>query len=126
MFYILNKFISDVIIAVNGGIEFNKNVQGQEFEYDFVYESDAISLPQSFKWTLSNPPRALVVVAAFINNPTQNRDFSPIMVQCTWHLTNDNRVQITDVIRLGGAWTVSPASQLNPGYRYKIRVRVTP
>lgn len=126
LFYIVNKFINDVITFANGGIQFGSNIQGQEFEYDFIYRTDAISLPQSFVWNFATPPKALSVVAAFINDPTVNRNFSSIMVNCTWQYTSDNKVQITDVIRLGGNWSVAAASQLSPGYRYKIRVRVTP
>lgn len=124
MFQTINKFIGDVVTAINGGIEFGVNIQGKEFEYDFVYQSHATTFPQSFQWTLVSPPKALYVTAAFENNPSLNRNFTPIIALVNWSYTADNQVQITDCVKLAG--NTAAISDLTAGRRYKIKTRVTP
>ncbi len=120
----INKFINDVVAAVNGNIEFEKNILGLEKEFDFVYVSHVVSLPLVVRWTLATPPRALSVVAATSNNPAANRDFSPIICNVAWSLNSTNEISISDIV----SFTGSPAAvaALVAKSRYKIKVRITP
>lgn len=122
MFSIINKFIQDVVGAVNGGLEFQTNFYGKEIDLDFVYVSAALSLP-SITWDLKSPPRALSVVSAYDNTPTTNRAFSPIILNLGWQLNQDNQVEISDVVQLSSSGGISG---LTVGKRYKIKVRITP
>lgn len=125
MFSVVNKFIADVISTINGAIEFEKNIQGQEFEFDFVAKASGASFPQGFQWTRVNQPKALSVVAAYENaSPANNNTFASVIIVCAWKLTPENLVQITDAVKLSG--NAAAVSDLTAGARYKIRVRVTP
>ena len=122
MFFVVNKFIQDVVRAINGGVQFGDNIQGIETLFDFVYVSHAVSLP-SFTWNLINPPKAMTVISAF-ENVTSTRLFSPIMVNIAWQLGINNIVSLTDIVKLTG--NPAAVSQLTVGNRYQIRVRTTP
>lgn len=116
LFYIVNRFITDVITAVNGGLTFGENITGTEKLLDFTFISLSTSFPQGFKWTLSTRPEALSVVSA-------TKDGSPAMVAVQWEYTPDGLVQVTDAVQLTSAPAVSA---LTVNSRYKIRVRVSP
>jgi hypothetical protein len=124
MFSLINKFISDVIASVNGGLEFDKNIAGMERDIDLVYISHAVSFPQVFGWQLAQKPAALYVVSAFEAPSTNIRNFSPIMVYAGWKYNDQNQVEITDMIKLSGS--SGTVSSLTANNRYKIKVRVTP
>lgn len=112
----INDYITQSIKILNGGFIFSDNSFGKEHTFDFVYQSDAISLPIGFQWTFATPPKALQVVAATENN-------SPVNISVAWQLSEDGLVQLTSVVR----FTSAPAvALLQATKRYKIRVRVTP
>jgi len=46
MFSVLNKFITFVYQALNGGLIFSDNISGQEQLFDFVYTSPTASFPK--------------------------------------------------------------------------------
>lgn len=114
---VVNDFFSQCINIVNGGILFSDNVLGVEHEFSFRYQSDAISLPVGFQWTLAQMPRALQVVSAVSGTNT------PINVSVGWTYTAKGQVQLTSIVQ----FTSAPAiALLTAGTKYKITVRVTP
>lgn len=117
MFRVVNGFFSQVGGALKGQLTFLDNFLGQEREFDFNYQSLALTFPQKFQWGLSVAPRALQVVSA-----TKNGE--PIMVAVAWEFTPEGAIQLTDAVQFAStATTVDP---LTVGARYKIKVRVTP
>lgn len=112
----INDFLSETLKILNNGLLFSDNFLGVEHTFEFTYQSDAISLPRSFKWDLSLPPRALVVVAA-----TEDND--PVNVSVSWRYTETGQVELTHAVK----FTTAPAvALLTARSKYKIRVRVTP
>ncbi len=121
LFLVINEFITDVISSINGNLLFGENVSGQEHELEFTYVNDATTFPQAFRWKLSKPPKALVVCAA------TEQDFpasaSEIIFLCSWIYRDDGHIAITRGSRITAAHAVD---NLEAGYRYRIRVRVSP
>jgi hypothetical protein len=113
---VFNDYISQSIKIVNDGIVFPDNFQGKEHVFDFVYQSDALSLPLGFLWRLSLPPKSFQVVAA-----TEDND--PLNCSVSWQFTEKGQVELVSIVK----FTTAPAiAALTAGSRYKIRVRVTP
>lgn len=110
----VNRFITEVVAAINGGIEFGSNIMGVEKELDFVYHANA--LPVSFKWPLSKRPRDFRVLQV-------TEDGEPIIGLVSWAFTADGMVSVT---RLAIITTVPDVADPTSGNRYKILVRVTP
>ena len=123
VFALINKFMSDVISSVNGGIEFSENIQGKEFEYDFVYISATASFPQTFQWSMTNAPRALTVIYSSVSRTPSAANYIPLHIGVVWDYSPEGFVRITDAFIISSAGGVEP---LTPNYRYKIKVRVTP
>lgn len=110
----INRFVTEVVAILNGGIEFEKNITGVERDLDFVYHTTA--LPVGFKWTLAAKPSSLSVLQMTENG-------SSIIGLVSWAYTADGLVNITSAVR----FTSAPAvAALQSGSRYKIKVRVTP
>lgn len=122
LFIPINDFISKVLLAVNGSIEFSSNIVGLERELDFVYVSDVVSLPQKMKWTLPQRPRAYYLVSAFENEPSSGSFFSPVTLCANFVINQENEVEINGIVKLSS----SGISSLVQGKRYKILIRVTP
>jgi len=120
MFSVLNRFITNVYLAINGGLVFSVNITGQELLFDFVYSSATASFPKKIKWKLADKPRALYVVEATEETGLLAR--TPVMVLAAWEFADDGTVSITSMARI----STSGVAALTSGYRYKIRVRVTP
>lgn len=118
----INEFITKTLLAINGGIEFSSNIVGLEKEFDFVYVSEAVTFPQTFRWSLSRKPASFLVVAASENTPSSNSNFSPIILLGAWQLNAKNEVELTSAVKV----TTSGAAALTVGNRYKVKVRVTP
>lgn len=114
MFYVVNRFITDVVAALNGGLVFGENIAGQEKLLDFTYSST--TFPVGFKWTLASRPKALQVLSA-------TQDGNPVIVCAAWEFTDAGNVNVTSMVRFT---SVPAVSALNAGSRYKILVRVTP
>lgn len=116
MFYVLNKFFSGVIAAINGGIEFGLNIAGQEHVFDFTYQSAAATFPLQFRWTLLKKPQTFQVVAC-------SEDGSSAILLADLEYTTEGFVRLNTAVRV----TSAPAiAALNVGSRYTIRVRCTP
>lgn len=112
----INDYITQSIKILNQGMIFADNVLGKDHLFDFVYQSDAISLPIGFLWTLGSQPRALVIVSAL-------EDEQPVNLSASWQITVDSQVRLVGIVK----FTSAPAvALLSAGSRYKIRVRVTP
>lgn len=120
MFYVINRFITFVIQALNGGLSFGDNISGQEQIFDFVFSSGTASFPKKIKWKLADKPRALYVVEA--SEETSLTARVAVMVLASWEFADDGTVTITDMARID----TSGVDTLTTGKRYKIRVRVTP
>lgn len=114
----INDFVSNVLKVVNGGLDF-ANFTGLEKELDFVYVDDATTFPLSIMWGLSKRPKALSLVAAYENDPTENRDFSPVIIALAWNFST--QIEITSAVKL----TSSGVATLDADKRYRILVRVT-
>lgn len=112
----LNDFIKQSVAIVNDGIVFPDNFIGQEFVFSFTYQSDALTLPQSFRWTRPAKPLALQIVAATEND-------APVIVLAAWQYTQSGQIQLTQIVKVSAAPSVSA---LTVGAKYSIRVRVTP
>lgn len=115
MFFVINKFITDVVSALNGGVVFGDNITGVEKSLEFTYVSSS-SFPVGFKWTLSTKPKALTVVSSL-------EDGSPFISAHAWEYTDTGLVNLTNVLKLTAG--ASPAN-LTANSRYKLLVRVTP
>lgn len=112
----INDFINQSIKILNDGIQFPDNYIGKDYVFSFTYQSESISFPQSFLWSLLSIPRALQVVSATENG-------APIIAAVAWQFSTDRTIQLTSVVKL----TSSPAVELlTAGARYQIRARVTP
>lgn len=120
MFSVLNRFITNVFLSLNGGLTFSDNITGQEQVFDFVYSSATASFPKKIKWKLADKPRALYVVEASEETSLLSR--TPVVVLAAWEFADDGTVSITSMARASTAGIAT----LTVGYRYKIRVRVTP
>jgi len=117
MFYIVNRFINQVIGAVNSGIEFESNILGQEHDFDFEYVSDAVTLPLTVTWRLAKPPRAVSVVYASENG-------GPVIILVDWRFTQEQGIIFDHVVKIDPS--VPSISALTAASRYTIRVRITP
>lgn len=112
----INDYITQSIKILNEGILFGDNFIGKDHQFDFVYQSDAISLPIGFLWTFAASPKALQVVSALENE-------QPVNLSASWQYTTDGQVRLVGIVK----FTSAPAvALLTTGSRYKIRVRVTP
>jgi hypothetical protein len=122
LFYVLNKFIADVILSINGGLQFSDNIMGMDHLLQFTFVSNAASYPLTFKWDLANPPKALSVVSAMESTPTTVA--VPVVVAAAWTHRADGLIAITDIAKINsGSATVGT---LTAKKQYQIRVRVTP
>ena len=72
------------------------------------------------KWKLADKPRALYVVEASEETSLLTR--APVMVMAAWEYADDGTVSISSMARIA----TTGVATLTVGYRYKIRVRVTP
>lgn len=117
LFRVVNDFIAQVRGALRRGLTFADNMLGQEYEFDFTYQTNAISLPQRFSWDRAGVPRALTVVSA-------SQDGVAFICAVSWEFTAEGLVQLRDVVRLESAGP--SVDNLAANSRYKIRVRVTP
>lgn len=122
LFIPINDFISKVLLAVNGNIEFSSNIVGLEKELDFVYVSDEVSLPQKIQWTLTQRPKAFYLVSAFENEPSSGSFFSPVTLCANFIINQKNEIEINGIVKLSS----TGISSLTAGKRYKILIRVTP
>lgn len=112
----INDFFTQSIKILNNGILFRDNCIGMEHVYDFTYQSDALTFPRGFLWTVASAPVSFQVVSA-------TQDNQPCNVSASWQFTAEGQVQLVHMVR----FTTAPAiSALQVGSRYKIRVRVTP
>lgn len=118
LFQQINDFVTETIKIVNGGITFTDNVSGADHEFDFTYQTDAISLPIGFTWPLAVPPKALQVVNATAN-------LSPVILVAAWDYTQTGLVRLTSVVQVISG-SPGSVSILTANVRYRIRVRVTP
>lgn len=135
MFSVLNKFIQDSIKVLTNGISFADNIQGKEYESDFVFVNNTTSLPK-VRWDILIPPKALSVVSAYEAVPPATGDianaFSPVIILVAWALDAQNFVQLTDAVKVNSIAPVAGVAQpavitgLVPSNRYKIKVRITP
>lgn len=112
----INDFIEQAATILNAGILFGDNMQGVEHVYDFVYQSDAISLPLGFAWRLSLPPKSFQMAGA-------TEDGAPVVLLTSWRFTETSQVQLVQVSKIDSTPTLSA---LTVGARYRIRVRVQP
>ncbi len=126
MFFVLNKFIQDVIRALNNGLSFADNIQGKEQDLDFVFLNNSASLPK-IRWDMISPPKALEVVSAYEASPVSAgevpRNFDATIVQLAWYLDSQNFINFKDAVKLSSA---GGATGLTSQNRYRIRVRITP
>lgn len=112
----LNDFLNQSISIINDGIVFPDNFQGKDFVFSFTYQSEALTFPQQYAWTLLAKPKALIVVSA-------TEDGLPIIANVAWGFTADGKVSLTSVVKLTNAPAVV---LLSVNSKYQIRVRVTP
>jgi len=116
MFYIVNRFINQVIGAVNSGIEFEENILGQEHDFNFEYVSDSVTLPLTVTWRLAKPPKSVQIVYATENG-------APVIVLASWRFTQEQGVIFDQVVKVSSAPAVAVLVATS---RYVIRVRITP
>ena len=115
LFYVMNRFIRSTVQAINGGIEFEKNITGVQKDLEFEYISNAVTFPVGFQWSLNLRPAALSVVLA-------TKDKAPVALVAAWEYTAEGLVQITDLSEC----TAGAIAALTANSRYLVRVRVTP
>lgn len=113
---VMNDFIDQSIKILNGGETFADQALGKDHVFDFVYQSDVISLPIGFAWPFAVAPKALQVVAA-------TEDADTVNLSTSWQFTATGQVQLVSIVRFT---SVPAVAALQAGSRYKIRVRVTP
>jgi hypothetical protein len=117
MFYILNRFISSCIAAVNGDLQFGENITGMEHVFDFTFQSTAATFPQQFKWTINRRPNAFQIVSA-------EEDGESVILLAVLEYTAEGFIRMTSAVIID---TVAPGLvALNAGSRYVVRVRVSP
>lgn len=121
LFYVVNRFITEVIAALNGNIVFEQNITGQEHLFDFKYVSDAVSFPLEFKWNLSVKPKAFDIVAATVETSTTSE--TPMIAVAAWQFTTEGNIRVTRIHAISSAPAVA---SLTASSRYRILVRVTP
>ena len=117
LFNAINRFFRTTITAVNGGIDFETNIRGDEHEFDFEYISVATTFPQKFLWKLGKRPKACQLVQC-------TEDGVPIMAVMSWEYTPENYVQLTDLLKLESG--TPGVAALTANSRYKVLVRITP
>lgn len=122
LFVIVNDFFTKSVSVLNGNIEFGQNIIGIERELDFVYVSDAASLPQKIRWELNVRPRAFYMVSALEGEPKIANSFRPVTLCANYILNEKNEVEINGLVKLQS----SGVSSLVPQKRYKILIRITP
>lgn len=124
IFRIINKFIGEVVAAINGGLTFQDNFVGVRHEFSFKFASNAVSFPQKISWPLSAPARTFSLVSAY-ETPASGPEVS-IMAVCQFDYKQDSQgtfVHISDAVKLtsGGGST-----GLTAGARYRFLVQITP
>lgn len=112
----INDFLTEAIKILNGGVTFADQMLGKDHLFSFEYQSESITFPIGFQWTLAQAPKSLLVASS-------TEDDAAIAVAVAWQYTNDGQVQLTSVVKLDNSPGVN---LLTAGSRYKIRVRVTP
>lgn len=110
----LNLFMLLTSKALESGLTFRENFQGQEFLMDFTMQGVS-DFPKTFRNNLSVKPVSVQTVSAL-------EDFLPVIVNFSWQMTPDNQVQIADIVKLTG----SGVTPLSTGKRYQIRFRTAP
>lgn len=133
-----NSFLAQSIRLFNRGLLFADNIIGLQHDFEFTFQTQALSFPVSVSWPYTAfPPKHLYVTYA-----TENEVSIPVTV--AWKFTDARLVQITSVYKfassvehtitassdaglVGDTITFGPAvSDLTSGGRYRIRVRVEP
>lgn len=122
LFVVVNDFITKAVSIINGNVEFASNIIGAEKELDFVYVSDAASLPQRIKWELNLKPRAFYLVSAYEGEPKIANSFKPVTLCANYILNEKNEVEVSGIVKL----TSTGVSSLTAQKRYKILIRITP
>lgn len=112
----INDFLTQAIKILNDGLTFPDNFIGQDYVFDFKYQTDAISFPIAFYWKSGNNPKCLQIAEATENNNAVN-------LAASWQFNQKHQVEIVHVVKFT---TVPAVSLLTQGAKYKIRVRVTP
>jgi len=112
----VNDYVTQSIKILNDGIVFPDNFIGKDHVFDFVFQTNVISLPIGFLWLYGAAPKSLQVVSA-----TESGD--PVNISVAWRFTEDRQVELTEIVK----FTTAPViATLTATKRYKIRVRVTP
>jgi hypothetical protein len=112
-----NSFLAQCIRLLNKGILFGDNVVGIEHDFDFTFQSQTATFPQSVGWPYDRfSPKHLFVTYA-------SEEGTPIPAIASWKFTDTRLVQLTAVYKFSSAPAVA---DLTAGSDYKVRVRVEP
>lgn len=119
---VVNQFMTETISAINGGLEFEVNIKGKEYVFDFTFNNGVNPFPIEFQWTGTRRPTALYVAQAL-------EDGVGIAMQIAWNYSAAGRVQLTDAVKFTTDYDANPAtaqvSALSNQSRYQIRVRIS-
>lgn len=112
-----NNFLIQVIRLLNKGLLFADNVVGIEHDFDFTFQTQALTFPQRISWPYDRfPPKHLFVTYA-------SEEGTEVPVVTSWRFTDDRLIELKAVYK----FTTAPAvSNLTAGNDYKVRVRVEP
>lgn len=133
-----NNFLVQAIRILNKGLIFADNVAGLEHDFDFTFQTQALTFPVSIAWPYERfPPKHLFVTYA-------SEEGASIPVVASWKFTDTRLVQLSAVYKfsssvvhtisassdaglVGDTITFGPSmSDLTSGSDYKVRVRVEP
>lgn len=112
-----NSFLTQSIKLFNKGLTFADNALGVEHDFEFTFQTDALTFPQRLKWPYDrfSPKHMFVTYASAAG--------SSIPVVISWRFADDRFIELLTVYR----FTTAPAiAALVAGTKYKIRVRVEP
>lgn len=109
LFQALNLILTQVIAAINGGIEFGSNIPSQDDSLEFSYAGVA----PTFKWNLNRSPKFVLHGQAF-------EDGQPVVLAYTWSFDSSRSlISLDSLLRL----SEDGLSPLREGAKYEISLR---
>ena len=112
-----NNFLTQSIRLLNGGLLFRDNVVGLDYDFDFTFQTQAISFPQKVKWPFDRlTPRHVYSTYA-------SEQGIPIIAVFSWRFSDDRFIEILQVSKVT---SVPALGDLVAASKYKLRVRAEP
>jgi hypothetical protein len=112
-----NNFLTQAIRILNKGLTFADNIVGVDHQFEFTFQTQAISFPQKIKWPYDRlTPRHLF-------HTYSSEEGINVPVIFSWRFNDDRFIELSNVYKI----TSSPAvTDLVAGSKYIVRVRIEP